>query len=132
MRATQPRPPKPKPSDAFKAVIRSALVLPGVQCRTKYDGSPVLTVGGCFMAGLATHRSASGTLVVRSSIEDRQCLLEDAPHVYYVTEYYRRFPVVLARLSLLDADTLRDLLSMSRRLTIERRARGPAEEHHNC
>ena len=54
------------------------------------------------MAGLATHESAEAdSLVVRMDLADRDALLEDAPDTYYVTEYYERHPVVLARLSLL-------------------------------
>ena len=71
------------------------------------------------MAGLATHRSAEPeTLVVRADLEERECLLEDAPETYYLTDYYRRHPVVLVRLSRLDRDALRDLLSVSWRLTL--------------
>ncbi len=71
------------------------------------------------MAGLASHSSAEpGSLVVRFNLEDRQGLLEDAPETYYVTEHYERHPVVLARLSRLDRESLRDLLSISRRLTL--------------
>jgi hypothetical protein len=56
------------------------LALPDVEATTRYDGSPVLKVGGCFMAGLATHHSAEpATLVVRSGFEEREWLLEDAP-----------------------------------------------------
>ena len=81
-------------------------------------GSPVLKLGGCFMAGLATHRSAEpDTLVVRFGIEERESLLEDAPETYYVTDYYRNNPVVLVRLSRVDRGALRDLLSVSWRLT---------------
>jgi hypothetical protein len=112
--------------DAFKTVKTVGLAMPGVEAATKYDGSPVLKVGGSFMAGLATHRSAEPeTLVVRSSFEEREWLLEDAPDIYYLTDYYRRYPVVLARLSRLDRDALRDLLSVSRRLALEKaRTRG--------
>jgi len=79
----------------------------------------VLRVGGAFMAGLASHESAEpGTLVVRSAAEDRRWLLEDAPEIYYLTDYYRKHPVVLARLAHLDREALRDLLSVSRRLTL--------------
>lgn len=106
------------PVDAFDVVRTEGLGLPGVTASTKYDGSPVLKLGGCFMAGLATHRSAErDTLVVRVNLEDRESLLEDAPDTYYLTDHYRRHPVVLARLSGLDRDALRDLLSMSWRLT---------------
>jgi hypothetical protein len=95
------------------------LALPHVEATTKYDGSPVLRVGGAFMAGLATHRSAEQeTLVVRVGVEEREHLLEDAPDIYYLTDYYRNHPVVLVRLSQIDSDALRDLLSMSWRLSV--------------
>jgi hypothetical protein len=79
----------------------------------------VLKTGGCFMAGLATHPSAEpGTLVVRSDLDEREVLLEDAPDTYYLTEYYEKYPLILARLSRLDRDALRDLLAVSHRLTL--------------
>src|SRR5688572_18098306 len=107
----------------FDIVRTVGLQLPGVEAATKYDGSPVLKAGGCFMAGLATHPSAEpGTLVVRARLEDRECLLQEAPETYYITEYYLKHPVVLARLSTLDPDALRDLLACSRRLTLARNA----------
>jgi hypothetical protein len=110
--------------DAFASVRTVGLTLPDVEAATRYDGSPVLKAGGCFMAGLASHPSAEpGTLVVRFNLEERDGLLEDAPETYYVTDYYERHPVVLARLSRMDREALRDLLSISRRLTLMK-ARG--------
>ena len=92
-------------SRVFEAVTRVGLTLPGVEATTKYDGSPVLKVRGSFVAGLATHPSAEPeTLVVRIGLEERKSLLEDAPATYYVTGYYQRYPVVLARLSRLDEE----------------------------
>ena len=77
------------PADPFDAVKAVGLALPGVEAAIRYDGSPVLKVGGAFMAGLATHPSAEPeTLVVRSEVEERRWLLEDAPDTYYLTEYY--------------------------------------------
>ena len=105
--------------DPFDLVRSVGLSLPGVEAATKYDGSPVLQVGGAFMAGIATHESAEpGTLVVRADVEERQWLLDDAPDTYYLTDYYRKYPLVLARLSRLNRDALHDLLHMSRRLTL--------------
>jgi hypothetical protein len=105
-------------SNAFDIVRRVGLTLPDVEAATRYDGSPVLKLGGCFMAGLATHASAEpGTLVVRVDFEDREWLLEDAPETYYLTDYYRNYPVVLVRLSRVDREALHDLLSVSWRLT---------------
>ena len=115
-------------ADEFEAVRRAGLALPDVEAGTKYDGSPVLQVKGAFMAGLAAHHSAEpGTLVVRVDLEQRECLLEEAPETYYLTEHYQSHPVVLARLSRLHADALRDLLSVSWRLTLlKTRSRGPS------
>ena len=103
----------------FDLVRRVGLGLPGVEAATRYDGSPMLKLGGCFMAGLAMHPSAeAGTLVVRIDLEDRDAFLDDAPDIYYLTDYYRTQPVVLARLSCLDRKALSDLLAMSWRVTL--------------
>jgi hypothetical protein len=107
-----------EPVDPFELVRTVGLLLPDVQAVTKYDGSPMLTLDGSFLAGLATHRSAEpNTLVVRHDREDRECLLADAPETYYLTDYYRPYPLVLVRLSRANRDALRDLLSVSWRLT---------------
>ena len=104
--------------DAFDAVREVGLTLPQVEATTKYDGSPVLKLRGCFLAGLATHPSAEpDTLVVRASFEEREWLLEDAPDTYYLTDYYKPYPLVLVRLARVDRDALHDLLSVSWRLT---------------
>jgi hypothetical protein len=107
--------PSPRSFDKVRAV---GLTLPRVEAATKYDGSPVLKLGGCFMAGLATHSSAEpNTLVVRYADEERDALIADAPETYYLTEYYRKYPLVLVRLSRIDREALRDVLLVSWRLT---------------
>ena len=117
---------KPVSTGSFDAVKRAGLTLPGVEATIRYDGSPTLKVGGCFMAGLASHQSAEpDTLVVRMDPADRDALLEDAPDTYYVTEYYERHPVVLARLSQLNSDALHDLLAVARRLTLAKGRKRP-------
>lgn len=111
----------------FELVRTLALTLPGVEASTKYDGSPVLKLGGSFMAGVAMHRSAEPhTLVVRIGIEDREWLLAEAPETYYLTDYYASYPLIMVRLAHVGVDALRDLLSVSWRMTSEktnRRAR---------
>jgi hypothetical protein len=100
------------------------LKMTGVEAVTRYDGATVLKAGGSFMAGIATHPSAEpNSLVVRSDISDRELLLEDAPHTYYVTEFYEKYPLVLARLDRLNADALRDLLSVSKELALAKSTR---------
>jgi hypothetical protein len=74
--------------------------------------------------------------VVRTGFEDREWLLEDAPETYYVTDYYRNIPVVLVRLSRIDRDALRDLLTVSWRLTLAKAGRrqrvGPGASGRVC
>ena len=112
---------------AFDVVKELGCSLPNVEATTRYDGSPVLKAHGMFMAGLAMHASAEpDTLVVRAEFEEREGLLEDAPDTYYVTDYYRRYPVVLVRLSLLNRAVLRELLTGSWRMTVEKRRKGRA------
>ena len=111
--------------ERFDVVMQVGLELPGVEAAIKYDGSPVLKLRGVFLAGLATHRSAEpGTLVVRCNCEEREWLLSDAPATYYVTPYYQPYPVVLVRLSRVDRDSVRDLLSVSWRLAVAKAGRG--------
>ena len=110
-----------KMADPFDVVRSIGLTLPGVEAGTRYDGSPVLRWGGAFMAGLARHDTAeAATLVVRMSIEERQLLLDEAPETYYITDYHEPYPVVLVRLSRVDEHALRDLLSVSWRMTLEK------------
>ena len=109
----------------FATVEAIGLTLPGVEKAVRYDGSPVLRIDGCFMAGLATHPSAEpATLVVRAELDDRDTLIEDAPDIYYLTDHYRRYPIVLVRLSRIDRGALRDLLNGSRRLTLPKTRHG--------
>ena len=105
-------------------MIAVGLELPEVELATKYDGTPVLRLHGCFLAGMASHPSAEpDTLVVRCEPEERAWLLEDAADTYYTTDYYRRLPLVLARLGRLGRDALRDLLAVSWRLTASKSSR---------
>ena len=115
------------PADVFDVVRSVGLTLPDVEATTKYDGTPVLKLGGCFLAGLASHVSAEpDTLVVRMDDEARALLLHEAPDTYYVTDYYAKYPLVLVRLAHVNRDALLDLLTTSWRLTAAKTSRGRA------
>jgi hypothetical protein len=76
------------------------------------------------MAGLAAHPSAEpDSLVVRIDLDEREWLLEDAPETYYVTDYYRPYPIVLVRLARVNRDALHDLLAVSHRLALAKSRR---------
>ena len=129
-------PTKRATPDVFELVRNVGLALPNVEATTKYDGSPVLKLGGSFMVGLAMHPSAEpDTLVVRHGLEERELLLEEAPETYYLTDHYRPYPLVLVRLSRVDRNALSDLLSVSWRMTsLKVRKRGGSREqiHQRC
>jgi hypothetical protein len=89
------------------------------------------TEGGWLLHGRDGNSPLGGAGYARGQVQFRG-LLEDAPETYYVTDYYGSYPIVLARLSQLDRDALRDLLSVSWRLTLaktrnRRRTRRPGE-----
>jgi hypothetical protein len=116
---------KAKRPHAFDIVKELGCSLPNVEVTTRYDGSPVLKVNGVFLAGMAIHASAEAdTLVVRAEFEEREGFLADAPETYYVTDYYRRYPLVLVRLSLLEREELRELLAGSLRMAAAKCRKG--------
>jgi hypothetical protein len=60
--------------------------------------------------------------------------VEDAPETYYLTDYYRSYPLVLVRLKRVEPDALRDLLSVSWRMTMSKtqRRRSPQSVRDSC
>ncbi len=97
----------------FDTVRRIALGLPDVEESTAY-GSPALKVRGKLLACIAIHKSAEpGSLAVRVGFDRRAELTATAPDVYYLTDHYVNYPVVLVRMSRLHPDALRDLLGMA-------------------
>jgi hypothetical protein len=97
----------------FDAVRKIALELPGVEESSAY-GARAFKVRGKLLACTPVNKSAEpDSLAVRIDISDRAHLLAEAPDVYYVTDHYAPFPMVLVRLSRVSPDVLRDLLRMA-------------------
>jgi hypothetical protein len=102
-----------KSTITFDTVREIGLALPGVDESTAY-GSPALKVHGNVMACMAINRTAEpGSLGVWVDFDDRAELLAADPDVYYVTDHYAPYNVVLVRLSRVKRDMLRDLLGMA-------------------
>ena len=116
----------PKSTINFETVRKIGLALPGVEESTAY-GAPALKVRGKLMACVPTHRSAEpNSLVVRVGFDDRAELLAAAPDVYYVTDHYLGY-AVLVRLSCVTPDVLRDLLGMAHKfVTADAARRSPS------
>jgi hypothetical protein len=97
----------------FDAVRRIALGLSGVEESTMYR-SPALKIRGKLLACIAIHKSAEpNSLAVSIDFQQRAELTSAAPDVYYLTDHYVNYPVVLVRLSRIRTDALRDLLGMA-------------------
>src|ERR1043166_4443383 len=110
----------------FDTVRRIALELDDVEESTTY-GSPALKVHGELLTCLAVHKSAEpDSLAVRIDFDNRAELIAAAPDVYYLTDHYLNYPVVLVRLTRIGEDALQDLLGMAWRcVTAKKPGRKP-------
>jgi hypothetical protein len=109
----------------FETVREIGLALPGVEESTAY-GSPALKARGKLIACMAINRSAEpGSLGVWVDFDDRVELLAADPDVFYVTDHYAPYNVVLVRLSRVNRDVLRDLLGMAHKFVTRKVAARP-------
>ena len=108
----------------FDTVRGMALGLPDVEESTTY-GSPALKVRGKLLTCIPIHKSAEpDSLAVRIDFDQRAELMAASPDVYYLTDHYVNYPVVLVRLSRIHPDALRDLLGMAWRFVTAKTLRG--------
>ena len=116
----------PQRAPNFDLVREIALELPGVEESSAY-GARAFKVHGKLLACTPVNKSAEpGSLAVRVDINDRAHLLAEAPDVYYVTDHYVPYPMVLVRLSRVTPEVLRDLLRMAHKfVTAKSKARPP-------
>ena len=104
---------------AFDAVRAIGRTLPDVEETTTW-GAPTLKVRGKMFVCMATHKSAEpNTLVVRMAFDQRDALVAEDPQTYYLKEHYIGYPCVLVRLSKVNTDALRDLVTSAHRLVSE-------------
>ena len=89
------------------AIRRVALSLPGVEEGTSY-GTPAWRAGKRLLARL--HQDGA-SIVLKVGNETRDHLLQADPETFFVTDHYRGYPMVLARLDRLSAADLRKLLA---------------------
>ena len=108
----------------FDTVRKMALGLSDVEESTIYR-SPALKVRGKLLACLAVHKSAEpDSLAVRIDFDRRAELMAAAPDVYYLTDHYVNYPVMLVRLSRIHRDALRDLLGVAWRFVTAKTSGG--------
>ena len=81
-----------------------------------YFGKPAVFVNEKFLTRV--HHKEEAMVLAIGSMEMRDVMLEAEPKLFYITDHYKNFPYLLARLSKLNKETLKDLLS-ARVLQIE-------------
>jgi hypothetical protein len=88
-------------------VLELARSLPDVEPGYSY-GTPALKLRNKLIARL---REDGETLVLRADIDEREALIATAPEKFFLTPHYQAHPWILVRLSRIDADELRALLT---------------------
>ena len=81
-----------------------------------YFGKPAIFVAEKFLTRV--HHKEEAMELAIGSMEMRDVMLEAEPGLFYITDHYKNFPYLLARLSKLNKGTLKDLLA-ARVLRIE-------------
>jgi hypothetical protein len=90
----------------FDQVRQAALKLPSVFEGTSY-GTPALRAGKTLIARL---KEDGETLVLKVDPMERDILTETQPGVFFITDHYRGYPLVLARLPEADLAQIEALL----------------------
>src|SRR5579863_36501 len=85
-----------------------------------YFGKPAIFVAEKFLTRV--HHKEEAMVLAIGSMEMRDVMLEAEPGLFYITDHYKNFPYLLARLSKLNKGTLKDLLA-ARVLRIEAKSK---------
>jgi hypothetical protein len=85
-----------------------ALATPGAS-EGPFFGKPAIFLGEDYLCRI--HDKEEAVALRTGSMEMREVMLEAEPRLFYITDHYKSFPVILARLSALDKKTLKELLA---------------------
>jgi hypothetical protein len=102
----------------FDTVRDLARALPSVEGGS--TGTPALKVKGKLLAWL---RDDPDVLAVKVSPINREYLLRVEPEIFFLTDHYRDYPIVLIRLSRIGRRELAEVLEEAWRLVAPKRMR---------
>jgi hypothetical protein len=114
-----------------KAEARSiVLSIPGAEERAHFRKAAVF-VNDQFLTRV--HDKEEAVVIITSSIEMRDIMLEAEPKLFYITDHYRKWAALLARLSLLDRTTLKQLMAprlaaINAKSNLKKKARAPKKK----
>ena len=95
----------------YDTVRKIALTLPNVKESTSY-GTAALKVKGKLFVRL---KEDNETIVLRMEFDQREAMMAEDPETYFITDHYREYPWVLAKMARLESESLRDLLQVAHR-----------------
>jgi len=98
---------------AYARYLKIALKLPGTEESTSY-GTPSVKVKGKILSRLRTE--AEGGLALVCDLVDREMLLQTEPEVFYLTDHYRNYPMILVHLDKIRSDALPNLVERAWRM----------------
>jgi hypothetical protein len=98
---------------SYERYLKIALTLPGAEASTSY-GTPSVKVRGKILSRWRTE--AEGALAIRCDFLDRQILLQAQPEVFFLTNHYVNYPMILMRLEKSSRDVLMDVAERAWRL----------------
>jgi hypothetical protein len=87
---------------------RILLSIPGAEERPHFRKAAVF-VSDQFLTRV--HDKENAVVIITSDIEMRDMMLEAEPKLFYITDHYRSYAALLARLALLDRVTLKQLIA---------------------
>lgn len=102
-----------KISPAYARYLRIALKLPSTEESISY-GTPSVKVAGKILSRLRTE--AEGALAIHCDFLDREMLLQADPDVFFLTDHYKNYPMILVRLEKISAKALPDLVERAWRM----------------
>ena len=97
----------------YARYLKIALALPGAEVSTSY-GTPSVKIRGKTLSRWRTE--AEGGLAIRFDFLDRQILLQTQPEVFFLTDHYLDYPMVLVRLENATRSVLTDVVERAWRL----------------
>jgi hypothetical protein len=97
----------------YERYLKIALVLPGAEASTSY-GTPSVKIRGKLLSRWRSE--AEGALAIRCDFLDRQILLQTQPQVFFLTDHYLDYPMVLVRLEKVSRAVLVDVAERAWRL----------------
>jgi hypothetical protein len=97
----------------YERYLKIALALPGAEDSTSY-GTPSVKIRGKVLS--RWRAEAEGALAIRCDFLDRQILLQSQPEVFFLTDHYLNYPMILVRLDRVSRDVLVDVTERAFRM----------------